>query len=145
VRFFPRVICWVMPLPLAHDGKFCPTPAEPGLRVNDMDRIKMLAFLSSAAVVLAALLFVADATLEDNGPVIVTSGRIGLPEPWHPDTTETGNAGTQRAPGSILQPLFDTQGLPETETYGIGSEARAARAEVRARRKFKSRPGRYDG
>jgi hypothetical protein len=41
-----------------------------------------LAFLSVASLILVALLFVADATLEKNGsPVIVTSQSIGLQEP----------------------------------------------------------------
>ena len=35
---------------------------------------------------LVALLFVADATLESGSPPIVTSTRVGLPEPWHPNT-----------------------------------------------------------
>ena len=45
-----------------------------------------LAFLAVVGLVLAALLFVADATLESGSPAIVTSDRVGLPEPWHPDT-----------------------------------------------------------
>lgn len=41
-----------------------------------------LIFFSVASLILVALLFVADATLEKNdSPVIVTSQRSGLPEP----------------------------------------------------------------
>ncbi len=48
-----------------------------------------LAFLAIIGLVLAALLFVADATLESGSPAIVTSSRVGLPEPWRPDTVPT--------------------------------------------------------
>ena len=44
-----------------------------------------LAFLASVGLALVAMLFAANAMLPDNGPVIVVSERIGLPEPWHPD------------------------------------------------------------
>ena len=39
-----------------------------------------LAFLASVGLVLVAMLFAANAMLPDNGPVIVVSERIGLPE-----------------------------------------------------------------
>jgi hypothetical protein len=43
-----------------------------------------LTFLAMAGLVLTALLFVADASLEkNNSPVIVTSQRTGLPEPQY--------------------------------------------------------------
>ena len=45
-----------------------------------------LAFLAVVGLALVALLFVADATLESGSPPIVTSTRVGLPEPWHPNT-----------------------------------------------------------
>jgi hypothetical protein len=41
----------------------------------------VLAFLAVVGFVLIALLFVADATLDKGSPAIVTSDRIGLPEP----------------------------------------------------------------
>ena len=49
-----------------------------------------VAFLAWVGLALAALLFVADATLVD-GPAIVVSQRIGLPEPWHPDRCGTNS------------------------------------------------------
>ena len=43
-----------------------------------------LAFLASVGLALVAMLFAANAMLPDNGPVIVVSERIGLPEPGIP-------------------------------------------------------------
>ena len=40
-----------------------------------------LPFLAVVAVVLVALLYVADATLEPSSPMIVSSDRVGLPKP----------------------------------------------------------------
>ena len=51
----------------------------------------VLAFLAVAGFALIALLFVAEATLEPGSPVIVTSNRIGLPEPRHPDTIQNSH------------------------------------------------------
>ena len=54
--------------------------------------------------VLIALLFVADPTLEKGSRVVVTSERVGLPKPWHPDWIQTLAAATAPAP-DIMSPL----------------------------------------
>jgi len=48
-----------------------------------------LTFLAVVGLVLIGLLFVADATLENGPPPIVTSDRTGLPKPWRPDGVKT--------------------------------------------------------
>ena len=48
-----------------------------------------LTFLAVVGLVLVGLLFVADATLENGPPPIVTSDRTGLPKPWRPDGGKT--------------------------------------------------------
>lgn len=73
-----------------------------------------LIFFSVAGLILVALLFVADATLERNdSPVIVTSQRSGLPEPPRHSA------------------VLDAQPKSEPEALAkIHPEARAARAEA---------------
>ena len=63
-----------------------------------------LAFLAVVSLALIAMLFVADATLENVSPPIVTSNRIGLPEPWHPE--------------------FDGSRLDTKSTHGTGAGTR---------------------
>jgi hypothetical protein len=88
-----------------------------------------LAFLSVAGLILVALLFVADATLEKNGsPVIVTSQSIGLQEPPRHSVLTTVPA---PAPDMTSQAVLDAQPKPEPEALPkIHPEARAARAEA---------------
>ena len=88
-----------------------------------------LAFLSVAGLILVALLFVADATLEKNGsPVIVTSQSIGLPEPPRHSILTTVPA---PAPDMTSQAVLDAQPKPEPKAVPkIPPEARAARAEA---------------
>ena len=91
----------------------------------------VLAFLAFVGIALVALLFVADATLERDSPVIITSERIGLPAPWHPDTTQILTAAPAPAPDMTSQAVFAAQpkSRPEDLTK-VGSAARAARAEA---------------
>ena len=99
-----------------------------------------LAFLSVAGLILVALLFVADATLEKNRPpVIVTSQSIGLPVlPRHSILTTTGSA---PAPDMTSQAVLDAQPKQEPEALpNIHPEARAARAEAPPRNKSVTQP-----
>ena len=101
-----------------------------------------LAFLSVAGLILVALLFVADATLEKNGsPVIVTSQSIGLQEPTrHPILTTV----PAPAPDMTSQAVLDAQPKPEPEALSnIHPEARAARAEARPRNNSVRQPTDY--
>jgi hypothetical protein len=89
---------------------------------------------ASSRSVLVALLFVADATLEENGaPVIVTSQRTGLPTPRYHNANEIKTLTNLPAPEPDMtsqavlaaQPKSAPNALPK-----IGFEARDARAEV---------------
>ena len=90
-----------------------------------------LAFLASVGLALAALLFVADATLVD-GPAIVVSQRIGLPEPWHPDpdAAQTPTPNPIATPEMTSQVVSSNQPLSEAEGHATNPAARAARAEA---------------
>jgi hypothetical protein len=93
----------------------------------------ILAFLAVAGLVLIALLFVADAALENDGsPVIVTSQRSGLPESSHrSDNTRTLATAPAPAPDMTLQAVRDAQPRPKPQdSVKIHPEARAARAEA---------------
>ena len=90
-----------------------------------------LTFLAVVALVLVAFLFVADATLENGPPPIVTSERSGLPKPWRPDTIQTHTAAPAPAPDMSSQAVLAAQPKSGPKTLSkIGSAARAARAEA---------------
>jgi len=91
-----------------------------------------LVFLASVGLALVTMLFVANAMLPDNGPVIVVSERIGLPEPWHPDTDPTSSPASAPMPtlGMTTQALTSTQPKSEAEGQTIRAAARMARAEA---------------
>jgi hypothetical protein len=90
-----------------------------------------LAFLAVAGLVLLALLFVADATLEKAPPPIVTSNRVGLPERWHGDSTQVITTTPAPAPDMTSPTVRAAQPKPDHEGFAkIAPAARAARAEV---------------
>lgn len=91
-----------------------------------------LAFLAVAGLVLVALLFVAGATLEPSLPPIVTSDRVGLPEPWHSDDIQTFAPTPAPAPDTTSQAV-QPQSAPDPAK--IESAARAARAEAPPKKK----------
>jgi hypothetical protein len=91
----------------------------------------VLAYLGVVGFVLVALLFVADATLERNSPVIVTSDRIGLPEKWHSDTIQTLTTELAPAPDMTSPAVLAAQPKAEPKVLEtIEPLARAARAEA---------------
>jgi hypothetical protein len=92
-----------------------------------------LAFLAVVGLALVALLFVADATLENGPPAIVTSDRTGLPKPWHPDTVKPLTTEPARAPDMTSPAILAAQ-PPEAQAK-IGPAARAARAEAAPKKK----------
>ena len=101
-----------------------------------------LPFLAVVAVVLVALLYVADATLEPSSPMIVSSDRVGLPKPWHPDTIQIlTTASTSRdvmsgaGAGVAAQPKSEHEALQKIEPA-----ARAARAEAPLKNNRPTRP-----
>jgi hypothetical protein len=92
-----------------------------------------LAFLAMVGLVLVALLFVADATLESGSPAIVTSDRVGLPEPWHPNTA--GTLTTAPAPAPDMSSTAVLAAQPSNALTKIDPAARAARAEAPPKKK----------
>jgi hypothetical protein len=98
-----------------------------------------LIFLAVAGLALIALLFVADATLEPSSPPIVTSNRVGLPTPWHPDSTipdAIRNLTTAPAPEPdmasdlVRAAMPKAQSASEDDLAEAKPVARAARAEA---------------
>ena len=96
-----------------------------------------LAFLAVVGLALVALLFVADATLESS-PVIVTSDRVGLPEPWRPNTA--GTLTTTPAPAPDMSSKAVPSDQPSEASAKIDPAARAARAEAPARKPATQQP-----
>jgi hypothetical protein len=96
----------------------------------------VIAFLAWVGLSLVALLFVADATLVDQGPAIVVSQRIGLPEPWHPDPdpAQTPTPNLTPTPDMTSQPVISNQPVSEAEGQPINPAALAARAEALPKR-----------
>ena len=89
-----------------------------------------LAFLASVGLALVAMLFAANAMLPDNGPVIVVSARIGLPEPWHPDPDPTSPPAFAPIPAPEMASQSVIQPVSEAEGDAIKPAARTARAEA---------------
>src|SRR5512139_1048127 len=92
-----------------------------------------LIFFSVAGLILVALLFVADATLEKNdSPVIVTSQRSGLPEPpRHSNGIRILTTVPAPEPDMTSRAVLDAQPKSEPEALAkIHPKARAAWAEA---------------
>jgi hypothetical protein len=73
----------------------------------------------------------ADATLENGPPPIVTSDRTGLPKPWGPDGVKTLTTAPAPAPDMSSEAVLSAQ--PKTvhdASARINAVARAARAEA---------------
>ena len=93
----------------------------------------VLAFFAVVGSVLLALLFVADATLEQSGSPIVTSQRTGLPAPRYDNATaiKTLTTGPAPAPDMTSPAVLAAQPKSAPDALAkIESEARAARAEA---------------
>jgi hypothetical protein len=75
----------------------------------------VLAFLAAVGFALIALLFVADATLKNGSPAIVTSDRTGLPERWHRDTIQTLTTTSAPAPDMTSPAVLAAQPKSEPE------------------------------
>ena len=88
--------------------------------------MRTLAFFAVAGLVLVALLFVADATLQNVSP-IVTSDRYGLPKSWHPDRVQTLTSTPAPAPDMTSQAVLGAQPKSASEALSrIDSAARGA-------------------
>jgi hypothetical protein len=103
----------------------------------------VFAFFAVVGFALIALLFIADATLERSSPVIVTSERIGLPKPWHPDTIQTFTTAPAPAPDMTSQAVLAAQ--PKSEPRApekIAPTARVAWAKALPENNRVTRPDR---
>jgi hypothetical protein len=100
-----------------------------------------LPFLAVVAVVLVALLYVADATLEPSSPMIVSSDRVGLPKPWHPDTIQTLTTAPAPAPDMTSREVLAAQ--PKSEHEALQKIEPAARAEAPLQNNRPTRPINY--
>ena len=101
-----------------------------------------LTFLAVVGLVLVALLFVADATLEIGSPVIVTSQRSGLSVPWHPDPIGALSAAPTRASDMTSKAVL-AEPKPASEALTtIGSAGSAARAEAPPKNRRVTQPNR---
>jgi hypothetical protein len=92
----------------------------------------VLAFFAAVGSVLVALLFVADAMLENTSPVIVTSQRTGLPAPrYHANAVRAPTTALAPAPDMTSQDVRAAQPKSGSDAVAkFGSAAREARAEA---------------
>jgi hypothetical protein len=94
----------------------------------------VLAFFAVVGSVLIALLFVADATLDNGSPAIVTSQRTGLPAPHYGNANAIKTLTTAPAPAPDMTSQAVLAAQPKSATTeapaGIDSAAREARAEA---------------
>jgi hypothetical protein len=98
-----------------------------------------LTFLAAVGLVLIALLFVADASLEPGSPAIVTSQRSGLPEPQYHSATRTLTTTPAPAPDMTSQAVLAAQPKSAPDiTASIGPAALAARAKAHEGRRVTS-------
>jgi hypothetical protein len=95
-------------------------------------------YVAVVGSVLIALLFVVNPMLERDTRAVVTSDRVGLPKPWHPDSIQTLVAAPAPAP-DMMSPLVlaaapKAQSAPEVVAK-VEPAARAARAEATPKKK----------
>ena len=98
----------------------------------------VLAFFAVVGSVLVALLFVVNPMLEKGTRAVVTSDRVGLPKPWHPNSIQTLAAAPAPAP-DMMSPLVlaaapKVQSAPEVVAK-VEPAARAARVEATHKKK----------
>jgi hypothetical protein len=98
----------------------------------------VLAFFAVVGSVLVALLFVVNPMLEKGTRAVVTSDRVGLPKPWHPDSIQTLAAAPAPAPDMtsplVLAAAPKAQSAPEAVAK-VEAAARAARVEATHKKK----------
>ena len=87
----------------------------PWMRAVGTRQMPALAFLAVVGFALIALLFVADATLENGSLAIITSDRTGLSERWHPDTIQTFTTKPAPAPDMTSPAVLAAQPNSEPE------------------------------
>ena len=95
-------------------------------------------YVAVVGSVLIALLFVVNPMLEKGTRAVVTSDRVGLPKPWHPDSIQTLAAAPAPAPDMtsplVLAAAPKAQSAPEVVAK-VEPTARAARVEATPKKK----------
>lgn len=91
----------------------------------------VLTFFAGVGSVLLALLFVADATLDNSSPAIVTSQRTGLPAPRYHYAIKTLTTAPAPASDMTSQAVLAAQPKPVPATLSMNEHAASeARAEA---------------
>lgn len=104
----------------------------------------VLAFFAVVGTMLVALLFAADATLENSSPVIVTSQRTGLPVPQYQNAIKTHTTAPAPAPDMTSQAVLDAQpksapeALAKIEPAAREAEAPPKKARIEASAKART-------
>lgn len=95
-------------------------------------------YVAVVSSVLIALMFVVNPMLEKGTRAVVTSDRVGLPKPWHPDSIQTLAAAPAPAPDMtsplVLAAAPKVQSAPEVVAK-VEPAARAARVEATHKKK----------
>jgi hypothetical protein len=95
-------------------------------------------YVAVVSSVLIALMFLVNPMLEKGTRAVVTSDRVGLPKPWHPDSIQTLAAAPAPAPDMtsplVLAAAPKAQSAPEVLAK-VEPAARAARAEAPPKKK----------
>ncbi|MGC2588520.1 MAG: hypothetical protein WA445_19965 [Pseudolabrys sp.] len=95
-------------------------------------------YVAVVSSVLIALMFVVNPMLEKGTRAVVTSDRVGLPKPWHPDSIQTLAAAPAPAPDMtsplVLAAAPKTQSAPEVVAK-VEPATRAARVEATHKKK----------
>jgi hypothetical protein len=106
----------------------------------------VLVFFAVVGSVLFTLLFVADATLENSSPAIVTSQRTGLPAPQYHNAIKTLTTASAPAPDMTSQAVLAAQPKSASDAFAkIEAGARETRGkkvwgEVSAKKKRAEAP-----
>jgi hypothetical protein len=92
-------------------------------------------YVAVVSSVLIALMFVVNPMLEKGTRAVVTSDRVGLPKPWHPDSIQTLAAAPAPAP-DMTSPLVLAAAPKATEVVAkVEPATRAARVEATHKKK----------
>ena len=95
-------------------------------------------YVAVVSSVLIALMFVVNPMLEKGTRAVVTSDRVGLPKPWHPDSIQTLAAAPAPAPDMtsplVLAAAPKAQSAPKAVAK-VEPAARAARVEATHKKK----------
>jgi hypothetical protein len=91
-------------------------------------------YVAVVGSVLIALLFVVNPMLEKGTRAVVTSDRVGLPKPWHPDSIQTLAAAPAPAP-DMTSPLVLAAAPKAQSAPEVVAKVRAARVEATHKKK----------